>query len=305
MTSPITASAPGSIMLMGEHSVVYGYPAIVCAIEQRVTVRVSRLEQREVFIRSEIAKDFSAPLDGFKDEGPLRFVLSAVKHFRPFLAQGVNIEINSDIDPKLGLGSSAAVTVAALHGLTRLSQVDLSPADLHATALKIIRHHQGRGSGADLAASVYGGVLAYSIDQAENKAEIRDLPFPPQLSLRYAGYKTPTAEVLSKIAVDMAKEPSKFTQLYANMGRCTQTAIEAAESLDWSEFAKNMIEYQGYMTDIGVSDDTLDSIIKSAGSALASKISGSGLGDCVVAMGNLPDGFTPVDIAKLGVLIHE
>jgi mevalonate kinase len=76
MQRRMSASAPGSIMITGEHAVVYGHPAIVCAIDQRVTVTAMPQDNRQVQIFSEISDPVVVALDTFEVSGPMRFVLA-------------------------------------------------------------------------------------------------------------------------------------------------------------------------------------------------------------------------------------
>lgn len=308
----ITVTAPGSIMLTGEHAVVYGHPALVCAVEQRITVRVAPLDGGRVEIRSEIADPVLKSLDDLAPTGPMRFVEAALLQYRAQLT-GVSIDITSEINPTLGLGSSAAVTVATLAALNHMTGAGEGQSALHLRALSIVRAIQGRGSGADLAASLFGGMVAYqlpyhliqgtpALDAAP--AQITPMPTPPALSLKYAGYKTPTAEVLARIAGEMERRPGEIAAIYARMGACATQATEAASAEDWQALAGHLNTYQGLMAELGVTDETLDQIIAGASGAMAVKISGSGLGDCVVAMGDEPHGFTPAPLAAEGVIIH-
>lgn len=312
--APITVSAPGSIMITGEHAVVYGHPAIVCAVEQRIFLRLSPLPDDQVRITSEIADPVSTTLDRLTPKGPMRFVLAALAVFRARLSHGIAVDITSEINPTLGLGSSAAVTAACLAGLNHITRSNLPLARLHLHALSIIRQIQGRGSGADLAASLMGGMLAYQLpaplltgtpDPAGETAHITPLPLPPQFSLRYCGYKTPTATVLARVAQNMQGNEPEFSALYDQMGISAKSAITAAQTQNWAALAGALTLYQKLMQDLGVSDDTLDALISGAAGADAAKISGSGLGDCVLAMGAVPEGFTPVTVPKKGVMIHE
>lgn len=307
-------SAPGSMMITGEHAVVYGHAAIVAAIEQRITIEVAPLSRRDLEIRSDIAPPATVPLDGIVVQGPYRFVLAAAEVFAAELPHGVRLDIRSEIDPTLGLGSSAAVTVAALGVFARLC--DALEGDLHSAALAIIRRIQGRGSGADLAASLMGGMNAYRLapemvtaaPPADTRAIIERLPTPPRLSLRHAGYKTPTAEVLAQVARAMEGREDAFAALYACMGETAQSAIDAARRADWPDFGVALSRYQAHMAELGVSDETLDRIIAEATSTpglLAAKISGSGLGDCVLAVGAGPEGFSPVTVAEKGLTIDD
>ena len=110
----IRASAPGSIMITGEHAVVYGHRAIVAAVEQRITADLTPRSDRIVTIRSGIAATLETSLDELAEGGTYKFVLAAIALHRDKLATGFDLSITSEIDPTLGLGSSAAVTVAVI-----------------------------------------------------------------------------------------------------------------------------------------------------------------------------------------------
>lgn len=301
-------SAPGSIFLIGEHAVVYGASSILCAVDQRVTLTAVALDQAVVAIKSDIAEPLQAPLDDLPTHGPYRFICETIRAYRSRMTSGVGIEVMSEIDPTMGLGSSAAVTAACVGALDQMTQTHAEQGGLHAQALSIIRKLQGRGSGGDLAASIFGGVLSYRLDSADPKtigAKIGPLPALPQLSLRYVGYKTPTAEVLEHVSQVRTRAPEKVDTIYRDMGICADLAIAAAHARDWDAMAEHFTTYQQLMSDLGVSDDNLDKIIESAKGAMAAKISGSGLGDCVVAMGPVPEGFSPVDVARDGIIYHD
>lgn len=299
----IRASAPGSIMITGEHAVVYGHKAIVAAIEQRITVELIPREDRAITISSAIADPLETDLDNLTTGGAYRFVLAAIAMHRADLPTGFDFAITSEIDPTLGLGSSAAVTIATLGALQTYAGTLLS--NTHQKSLKIIRAIQGRGSGADLAASFKGGMLAY---RAEPVIEMAALPAPPRLSLKYCGYKTPTSVVLADIAERMKGNEAHFETLYGQMGQTAQTAIDAAQAKEWGTFSDALTRYQDHMEALGVCDDTLAGIIADALNdprVLAAKISGSGLGDCVVAVGAVPEGFVPATLAHIGLKIDD
>ena len=289
----ITASAPGSIMVTGEHAVVHGYAALVAAIDQRAHVSVSGRPGPEIEIHSALG-NLTAPLGELRAEGPLRFVVACLLAIEP--NEGLRIQITSDIDPTLGLGSSAAVTIAALGALAQLTG---KAVDLHAEALTIVRTLQGRGSGADLAASLHGGLVRYQLGHPTEK-----LSMPPALSLKYVGYKTPTGDVLKQ--VEEAWMGRDASELYARMGKASDAAIAAAKARDWATMAAALDEYQGLMVELGVSDPALDALVEAGrGEALAAKISGSGLGDCVLAFGGVPHGWERAKVAGQGLMIHD
>lgn len=300
----ILASAPGSIMISGEHAVVYGYPAIVAAIEQRITVTLCPRTDHHIEIHSALG-DYRAPADQLHDDPRLRFVLASLERYPHH--GGLDIHITSKINPTLGLGSSAAITVAMLGALARHTGEDESLPVLHEQALQIIRHLQGRGSGADLAASLYGGMIAY---RNLPQVTVSRLPLAPvSLYLQNSGYKTPTAEVLACIAAKMQENPAFYQQLYRQMGETANAAIHAANADDWSGFYAALNQYQAHMAELGVSDDTLTAMIAAARAqpeTFASKISGSGLGDCIVTFArSLPPDHQPVTLATQGLILSH
>ena len=300
-------------MITGEHAVVYGHPAIVCAIDQRVTLSFEPRHDTKVCVQSDVAETTEIEIADACAEGPLRFVFGAIEQFAAKLSNGFNLTIQSEINPTLGLGSSAAVTAAMFAGLNMMVHPDqdvttgLVRADLHETALKLIRQIQGRGSGADLAASFFGGMLSYQIGDAESQANVSSLPSPPPMSLRYSGYKTPTSVVLEKVANEMKGREAEFAKLYQKMGLYSGVAIEAAKHKDWPVFHVQIDIYQSLMAKLGVSDEKLDALVEEAVQhprVESAKISGSGLGDCIVAFGDCPATHTPVKLAEDGIRIE-
>jgi len=172
---------------------------------------------------------------------------------------------------------------------------------LHRAAYRTILTVQQRGSGADLAASLAGGIIAY---QNRPFTVITPLPAPPSgLSLRYAGYKTPTAEVLARIAASATVDPEYYRDLYDRMGASSARSIAAAERGDWADFYHELNQYQEHMTALGVCDHTQAEHLAAARPlAHAVKISGSGLGDCILALADQPPPqHQAVVLAKTGV----
>lgn len=299
----IHTSAPGSLMISGEHAVVYGHPAIVCAIDQRITVRLLPADDGQVRIESALGH-YCAPAGLLHPDTRLRFVLGCLERYPD--SGALQLHIDSAIDPTLGLGSSAAVTIATLAALAAYGGHDTSLATLHAQALTIIRSLQGRGSGADLAASLWGGMIAY----CNLPVHVTPLPLPPaSLSLRYAGYKTPTGEVLAQIAARMQNDPRFYEQLYQRMGETTAQTIAAAQAENWPLFYSLLNTYQQHLHDLGVCDTTQQQHLHEAlrhPATQAAKISGSGLGDCILAFADtLPTQHDPICISSSGLIIEK
>ena len=302
MSQTLTASAPAPLMISGEHAVVYGAPAIVCAIEQRLHIRLRTRADRQIRIASALATHHT-DLATLEDHPKLRFIIAALRQNLP--ASGLDIAVRSELDPTLGLGTSAAVTAAMTFLLYRLRGQNPDLLALHRAAYRTILTVQQRGSGADLAASLAGGIIAY---QNRPFTRITPLPAPPAgLSLRYAGYKTPTAEVLARIAACAQAEPAHYRALYERMGVASTRTIAAAEAENWQDFYNELNAYQELLAALGVCDDTQAAHLAAARPhAHAVKISGSGLGDCILALADQPPAqHQPVAIARDGVRLEH
>lgn len=293
------SSAPANVMIMGEHSVVYGQPALVASLTPRIYIEWSTRDDRQIEIISELAH-FTTSLDKIEDHPKLRFVLAALKAFAPQLSQGWTLRIHSEFPDDWGLGSSAAVLAACLVGLESISQQNLTTWQRFEIGHRCILDIQGRGSGADLAASLSGGLVYFD---PSNQA-IQPIKIPLDVCLVYSGYKTPTSEVLAHVAQTWVDRAEALKKLYQQMGDSTRTAYKVlmqTHSAQDLAFYQQIKHYQQLMIKLGVSDPTLDAIIHQLNECLpAAKISGSGLGDCVIGFGHI-DALPPYKIMNSGI----
>jgi mevalonate kinase len=304
--SKIEVTAPGSIMLMGEHAVLFGEPALACAVEARLTVTLVPRSDRRVLIDSALGQ-YSGSLDELSSMPELAFVLAVIAGYQSQLQRGFELSIRSGFSHTVGLGSSAAVTAATTAALAAYAGQSTDPETLFARALTAVHQVQhGRGSGTDLAASLYGGVIGYDMAPAQ----VRPLSGLPPIALYYSGYKMKTPEVLARVEQKAARQPELFAGLYRLMGQTSQAAEKAVNHQDWDGLGELMNLYQGLMDALGVCDATLAQMIyrlRAEPGVLGVKISGSGLGDCVLALGRvesaLPWESIPVSVAAKGVEI--
>ncbi|MDX1797004.1 MAG: mevalonate kinase, partial [Hydrogenovibrio sp.] len=278
-----SSSAPANLMIMGEHSVVFGHRAIATALNQRITIDWESRSDKQIHILSALG-EHQTSLDTLEDHTALRWVMATLRHFRPELSHGFNIEIRSEFESTLGLGSSAAVLAAMLGGVLFHLRKKLTRIETFQIGHKIIQQVQGRGSGTDLAASLAGGMILFNPKKQTISKIDKTLP----LSLIYSGYKTPTGEVLQKVSSDWQTQPKLLDELYHLMGSVTKKAFNSLQENNMEAFYHLINTYQGLMDALGVNDQTLSRIVyalREHKDIHASKISGSGLGDCVLGFG--------------------
>lgn len=160
----IRYSAPGKIIVCGEHAVVYGYPAIISSIDQFFTWSVSGNEVNTFqSIKQTLEKQKTAlsQLDNLDDV--VKQVLSL------FPGQ---IKIHSDIPSGSGLGSSAALSVSLAK---LLLPVQSSIEEIRELAMQFERMQHGNPSGGDVTASCYGGLIWYQKNLNDNTWEYEPL----------------------------------------------------------------------------------------------------------------------------------
>lgn len=287
----IRVRVPGSLMLMGEHAVLHGELALVLATNTYIEVTLNARSDRQVFIDSALAQ-YQSSLDELVADPKLSFVLAAINLHHAQLRCGFDLHIQSEFSHTVGLGSSAAVTAGVVAALSRLCNETLNAEQLFDRSLAAVHQVQGgRGSGSDLVASIYGGIVAYRVAPREirrlDKAAILNMP---PVDLFYVGYKRATPEVIAIVDQLSTQAPELFKQLYLLMGQTAEVAEQAILSQDWALLGQLMNSYAGLLDALGVCDIKLADLqyrLRQSQTVLGAKISGSGLGDSVIALGQV------------------
>ena len=280
----ITVSAPGKLMLMGEHAVVYGFPSLVTAVDERLTV------ETEIVAEDRIAVDAPQGVD-------TRFVDEAVRQAQKawsIPSGGFRIKTQSNFSGKYGFGSSATVTVATLKAHALLFKKDVAPRELFDLSFATVLVVQGVGSGFDVAVSVYGGTLYYTLGQKiteltqaryreSSDQTISELP----LIVGYTGVKADTTTLIKQVAEKKEKNPEKVERIFQAITKLVEEAKKRMLEGDWERVGKLMEFNQEYLRDLGVSSEKLEALISAAKKAGAwgAKLSGAGGGDCMIALG--------------------
>ncbi len=281
----IEVSAPGSLMLCGEHAVLHGQTAIACAVNKRINVKLVPRNDDTFVIHSAIGT-YQGEVKEPKIDSRFLFIIEAVKLLQP--SGGFELDIISEFSHQVGLGSSAAVTVAVCTALSLFNGEDPCNERLFDIALQCVLNIQGKGSGSDLAASVYGGIVSLKVTE-ESQREVGKLNCElPPLGLYYCGYKMKTPAVIELVNQKCSQAPALYRSLYKLMGETSLQATVAICANNWTKTGQLFNFYQGLMDALGVNDSTLAQIIYSLRQdpeVYGSKISGSGLGDCVISLG--------------------
>lgn len=287
----VKSSAPGSMMILGEYAVLHGKPALVCAIDKRITVTLTPRSDHRIEIESSLHGHYATDLSTFLVKKPFHFVLEALKQYHTQLKWGCNINIVSEFSDKIGLGSSAAITVAMLAATMSWLDIRVAPDDLILQGREVVRRIQGIGSGADVAASVCGGLIGYRAEPLEVEKIFTTHP----ITVLYAGYKTPTVEAIKYVQERFSAYPILFREINNSIGQCALEGIHSTQKNAWTNLGIIMNIQQGMMESLGVSSPLLQEMVedlRKQSGILGAKISGSGMGDCVIGLGDVHEQYT-------------
>ena len=278
------ASAPGKVVLFGEHFVVYGVKAILCSINKRVTVTAEKTSERKISINSKIGK---------LDLDPNKLISEINSPLKPFyyLANkaienkdtGIHIQIDSEIPLGAGLGSSSACCVAGAAAIFKLFG-DISKEKILKLAIEAERTIFENTSGADCTVCTYGGIMEYDKNNGFKKIE-HEPNF--QLVIINSNIEHSTQSMVSKVKEFEKRNKEEFSRLSNLESKVIEDVLKLIKENKMQEIGQKMNQNQEYLENIGISNNELTSMIK-IGQELSfgAKITGSGGGGCIFALTN-------------------
>jgi len=278
------ASAPGKVILFGEHFVVYGVKAILCSINKRVTVTAEKTSERKISINSKIGKLELEP------DKPISEINSPLKPFY-YLANksienkdsGIRIQIDSEIPLGAGLGSSSACCVAGAAAIFKLFG-NISREEVLKLAIEAERTIFENTSGADCTVCTYGGIMEYDKNKGFKKIE-----YEPnfQLVIINSNMEHSTQSMVSKVKEFENKNKEEFSKLSNLESKLVEDVLKLVKENKIQEIGQKMNQNQEYLENIGISNKELTKMIKiGQESSFGAKITGSGGGGCIFALTN-------------------
>ena len=292
------SSAPGKVYLFGEHAVVYGEPAIPIAIERRATVAVEPRGDDRIRLRAEdlslngITIEYDGTPDGRPDvavprrllEAAFGYVNEAIEQARDAIGQsraGFDVTIESELPLGAGLGSSAAVVVAAIDAATRAHDVELDHVELADRAYRTERTVQeGQASRADTFCSTMGGAVRVEGSDCQ-RIGAPDLP----VVIGWDGGAGETGELVAGVR-ERRERYGCIAETVGTIGNLVREGETALAGDDRDELGTLMDANHGLLSALGVSSPSLDEMVWAARDAGASgaKLTGAGGGGCILSL---------------------
>ncbi len=301
----VKVSAPGKIHLIGEHSVVYGFPAIISAIEKRTRVKAEKSEKikiknevyqketefeieeavtaakksRELWKKGDKKSDFSELFSFLRsdfwkrNQATLGLIFERLK----VVKGGVSLIIDSNLPTGVGLGSSASLSVAITRAIAALYAPQISNQKINEIAFELEKLNHGRPSGGDNSVCVFGGTIWFE------KGKIEPVSLPDFLQ-NLIIVLTPRRNLSTGDLVQKVRNLDKNfrDQKIKNIAKATYKMRRALEEKDVNK-VKNLINIaQDNLTELGISNPEIDGLVKEVRKiGGAAKISGGGGGTVI------------------------
>ena len=276
------ASAPGKVILFGEHFVVYGVKAILCSINKRVTVTAEKTTDKKIFINSEIGNLILEPNKSISEiNSPLKPFYYLANKVIKNQDTGIQIKIDSEIPLGVGLGSSSACCVAGAAAIFKLFR-DISKEEILELAIEAERTIFENTSGADCTVCVYGGIMEY--DKKQGFKKIEDEP-NFQLVIANSNIEHSTESMVSEVKAFTIKNKEEFSKLLDQELELVEDVLKLLKENNTIKLGEKINQNQKYLETIGISNNQLRKMIEiGQKTSFGAKITGSGGGGCIFAI---------------------
>jgi mevalonate kinase len=283
------SSAPGKIILFGEHAVVYGRPALAIPVTQiHADVEILDSSRPGIWID---APDVSlhAELNTLPSDHPIASVIHNflfLSRVSPF--PNLQVKISSTIPVASGLGSGAAVTVALTRALASRFNFSMTDENINAFAFEIEKLHHGTPSGIDNTVVTYAKPV-YFMKGQPIETFIVGKPFT--IVIGDTGISAPTKDSVGDVRKLWEADKPRWENVFDEVGSIATKAREVIESGKWEALGNLMNQNHKLLQEMTVSSPELDKLVSAAceAGALGAKMSGGGRGGNMIALVDEPN----------------
>ena len=279
-------SAYGKIILLGEHAVVYGRPAIALPIPLAVEAAVRKEgDGINVLIpRWGIEQKVRPSAPGFA--GIIATLMSQIG----LASENMTIEVFPHIPRAMGLGGSSALAVAILRAADEAYGLQLSDGRINELAFECEKTAHGTPSGIDNTVATYGAPLLYQRQQDEAQQQARftniTLGQPLEIVIGVTGKESLTADTVARVRASWQQYPDRYESLFDQIGQLTSVGQSALQEGRLDELGELMNLCHGYLNALQLSTPELEELIHIARrhGAIGAKLTGGGGGGSMIAL---------------------
>ena len=278
------ATAPGKIILLGEHAVVYGQPALAVPVTQvEAEVRIDKIFSPGIRLNAPNIQ-LNEKLETLASSHPLAAtVRNTLDALEVNSLSNVSILIRSSIPVASGLGSGAAVSVAIIRALAKYLKKPLTDEQVSALAFETEKLYHGTPSGIDNTVVTYARPVYFVKEQP---VEVLDVKKPFTIVIGDTGIPASTKKAVRDVRVQWHKNPERYETLFAAIGSIVNTARHLIESGIPESLGPLMNENHALLRRMTVSSPELEHLVEAArkAGALGAKMSCGGRGGNMIAL---------------------
>jgi len=280
------SKAPLVVKLCGEHAVVYGYRAISCAIDRYVYTKIENIDEDKIILKfRNIEEEYDNKIEGF-----FKYVKYCIKIFEEeILGKKIRrlkiiTEIDRDVEPGSGLGTSAATISSTISALCKYYNIKLDRKYIAELSFKIEKGVQGRASRMDTYTSTLGGILLIKSESIEKiNVDIDWL----KMSIVLIRKLKSTKELVDRVAKLYEKYRGLISKIFEAIDMCSEEIIKGLYMRDEEYLGKVVTTCHWLLNCLDVVDDRTNKIVielLNTGYFTGAKISGAGYGGAILAI---------------------
>ncbi len=274
----------GKIILLGEHSVVYGRRAIAAPIPLAIQARIEDTPAEVDLIiprwNMEQRLDFTA-------KRPPSFArsLARVLESLGLSGRGMRIEVFPNVPRAMGLGGSAALSVAVLRALDQHFGLGLSDERINELAFECEKFAHGTPSGLDNTLATYGQFMLFRSGEVQQRQPIV-ISEPLPMVIAMSGVESLTARTVAKVRTAWQRNPTLYERIFDEIDSLVGVALDALEKQDYETLGEAMNINQGLLNAMQVSSWELEELVQIARNhgAVGAKLTGGGGGGSIIAL---------------------